>query len=263
MNDKDDLKARIDGLSDSAIRFVTRMVDSLSSPPTSTINEASTWISGSSDWIEYFGLALSVHHGTTIDALGLSGYEIVFGNACESVGWKVEPAESMTHRFSDLTVTDDKKKSRKLSLKSTAAQNISKRTAHISKLTEAAWIQDTRSARERRRLTLELFREYTNAVDSIMMLRAFRKKNEIPERYQLVEIPTAIFHSLQNSTLSQFNSDGPIVLCSYGGHGGAARVALDRSDAKITIRGIALDVCTVHAEWDLSQNDARQAQHEE
>ncbi len=39
MNGREDLKARIDGLSEAAIRFVNRMVDSLSSPPTSTIRE--------------------------------------------------------------------------------------------------------------------------------------------------------------------------------------------------------------------------------
>ena len=35
MNARDDLKTRLDELSDTAIRFVTRMVDSLSSPPSS------------------------------------------------------------------------------------------------------------------------------------------------------------------------------------------------------------------------------------
>ena len=254
MNGREDLKAKIDGLSDTAIRFVTRMVESLASPPNSTIRETGAWISESSGWVEYFGLALSVHHGTTTDALGLNGFETVFANACESVGWQVERAESMTQRFSDLTVTDNANRSRKLSLKSTAALKISKKSAHISKLTEAAWIQDTRSASVRRSLTLELFREYANAVDSILMLRAFRTKKEIPERYQLVEIPTAIFDSLQNSTLSQFNSDGPRIHCSYNGQERAAEVVLDRSDAKITIRNISLDVCSVHAEWELSQN---------
>ena len=131
MNGREDLKARIDGLSEAAIRFVNRMVDSLSSPPTSTIREPDAWISRSSGWIEYFGLALSVHHGTTMDALGLNGFETAFGNACESVGWKVEWAESMTHRFSDLTVTDDLSRIRRLSLKSTAAQKISASCAYL------------------------------------------------------------------------------------------------------------------------------------
>ena len=252
MNDRADLKAKIDGLSETAIRFVARMVDSLSSPPAATTAKPSTWISGTWDWIEYFGLALSVHHGTTVDALGLKGFETVFGNACESVGWKVEWAESMTHRFNDLIVTDHEDKSRSLSLKSTAAQSLSIKTAHISKLTEAAWIQDVRSARERRTRTLALFEEYTNTVDSIVMLRAFRQRNEVPQRYQLVEIPTEIFKSLPDSTVSQFDSDGPRVDCSYGGCQHAARVSLDRSDAKITVSGIRLSVCSVHAEWELS-----------
>ena len=135
------------------------MVDSLSSPLTSKIRDPNAWISGTPEWIEYFGLSLSAHHGTTIDALGLNGYQ----------------------KF------------------------------------------------------------------------LIKNKNEFPERYQLIEIPTAIFHSLQNSTLSQFDSDGPRVYCSYGGQEHAAEVVLDRSDAKITIRNINLGVCSVHAEWELSQ----------
>ena len=256
MNGREELKARIDELSDTAIRFVVRMVDSLSSPPTSTIKDPNAWISRTPEWVEYFGLALSVHHGTTNDALGLNGFETAFGNACESVGWIVEWAESLTHRFSDLTVIDDIGKSRRLSLKSTAAQNISTRTAHISKLTEAAWIQDARSANARRERTLALFREYTDAVDSIIMLRAFKKKNEMPNRYQLLEIPTEIFDSLQTATTAQFSSDGPRVFCSYRDNEQAAQISLDRSDAKITVSLISLEACTINAEWELTQNQA-------
>ena len=252
MSDREELKARIDSLSDTAARFVARIVDSLSSPPSATTREPSTWISGTPDWIEYFGLALSVHHGTTIDPLGLTGFETTFSNACESVSWSVERVESSTHRFSDLTVTDSNSRPRRLSLKSTAAQRLSESTVHISKLTEAAWIQDVRSSRQRRSQTLELFQEYCSAVDAIVMLRAFRQRNQIPNRYQLVEIPSAIFHSLQDSTVSEFDSDAPAISCSYRGHQDAARVALDRSDAKITVRRISLDVCSVHAEWHLS-----------
>ena len=254
MSDRGDLKTRIDGLSDVAVRFVARMVDSLSSPPSVTTRPPVTWISGTPDWIEYFGLALSVHHGTTIDALGLTGFETAFANACDSVGWTVGWVESATHRFNDLTVTDKEGKGRKLSLKSTAARRLSERTLHISKLTEAAWIQDVRSARQRRSRTLELFKNYRDAVDAIVMLRAFRQPQRIPDRYQLVEIPTEIFDSLQDSPLSDFASDGPRIDCSFGGHPRAARVSLDRSDAKVTVSGILLDVCRVHAEWALSSS---------
>ena len=206
------------------------------------------------DWIEYFGLALSVHHGTTIDPLGLTGFETTFSNACESVAWNVERVESTTHRFSDLSVTDGEGIPHRLSLKSTAAQRLSETSVHISKLTEAAWIQDVRSSRQRRMRTLELFEEYCRAVDAIVMLRAFRQRNQTPDRYQLVEIPSQIFQSMQDSTVGEFESDAPVIRCSYRGNHDAARVALDRSDAKITVRRISLDVCSVHAEWQLSSH---------
>ncbi|MCY4374158.1 MAG: hypothetical protein OXC31_10335 [Spirochaetaceae bacterium] len=247
------LKARIDDLSPMATRFVARLIGSLSSPPQATVNPQRTWITESPDWVEYFSLALSVHHGTTTEPLGLTGFEIVFCNACEAVEWKYEKPESATHRFVDLVVRRDTETERKLSLKSTAAKRLSDTTVHISKLTEAAWIQDMRRARDRQERMVGLFRDYMEAVDAIMMLRAFRKPNEIPERYQLVEIPTPIFRSIQAAPLSAFAADGPTVDCSYGGLETAARVSLDRSDANVTVKQIALEACTVHAEWHLAE----------
>ena len=70
-------------------------------------------------------------------------------------------------------------------------------------LTEAASIQDVRSARARRRHTLKLFREYRAAVDAIVMLRAFREPDTIPNRYQLIEIPSGLFKSLENAPESK------------------------------------------------------------
>ena len=245
-----DLRKRIGTLSPTAVRFVARMVESLSSPPTVTVREPDTWITGTPDWIEYFGLALSVHHGTTTEPLAQKGFETVFRNACESVGWNMENPVSETRRFLDIVLRRGNCPAQKLSLKSTAAQRLSHTTAHISKLTEAAWIQDMRTARDRRQRTLALFREYMDAVDSIVMLRAFRHRQETPYRYQLLEIPSGIFRSLQSASVEQFSADGPVVDCSYGEHPVAARVSLDRSDAKITVKQIQLAACIVHAEWE-------------
>ena len=246
------LKAQIDTLSPVAARFVARIVGSLSSPPQATVNPHTTWIPENEDWIEYFSLALSIHHGTTTEPLGLTGFEIVFCNACDSVGWKYEKPESATHRFVDLVIQRPREQQRRLSLKSTAARRLSRATAHISKLTEAAWIQDMRNARERRRRTQDLFRDYMDAVDSIIMLRAFRKPNEVPARYQLLEIPTAIFGSIREAPLESFAADGPTVNY-FQGHEVVARVSLDRSDAKVTVKQIALAASIIHAEWDLAE----------
>lgn len=250
MNDRNRLKARIDTLSPMAVRFVVRLVDSLSEAPAAN-TVTPTWLTHHPEWTEYFGLAISAHHGTTTEPLKFTGFEAVFRNACEALGWSVEPPGSATQRFVDLTLTPADGTRRRLSLKSTAPKKLSERTALISKLTEAAWIQDVRSARDRRRRTLALFRDYRAAVDAIILLRAFREPNAVPHRYQLVEIPSNLFRSLDEAPESAFAADGPVIDCAYKGLSSAARVKIDRSDAKITVRRIQLAACTIHAEWRL------------
>ena len=93
------------------------------------------------------------------------------------------------------------------------------------------------------------FGEYQRQVSHIVMLRAFRDDaHSVPSLYQLVEIPTSIFDSIQATSLVVFSSDAPAVPCTVNGET-VAVVALDRSDAKVTVRGIRIDACTVHAEW--------------
>lgn len=241
------LKKKLERLSPAGIRFVARVVDSMSMPPRVSIHR-DTWITTSEEWIDYFGLALSVHHGTTSEPLRTTGFENVFRNACESVNWVISPHGSMTQRFVDITVQSSNREKRRISLKSTAAKNLSETRVHISKLTEAAWIQDVRSAQTRRDAIRNLFQEYLDAVDIIIVLRAFRNNEGAIQRYQLVEIPSEIFASILNQSSDTFKSEAPIIDCDVDGRT-IARVAIDRSDAKITVRSILLDVCTVHAEW--------------
>ena len=249
--DIEELRARIQSLSPMGIRFVARLIDSLSSPPRADVT--GSWITNNPDWVEYFGLTISVHHSNTVEPLGLVSFEVAFRNACEAVGWSLDEPGPATRRFVDTTVQIGDGSELKLSLKSTAAKRLSATTAHISKLTEAAWIQDVRSARTRRFKTLELFRQYREAVDAIIMLRAFRAgRDVVPTKYQLIEVPTAIFASLEEAPQSAFAADGPTVDCAYRGEPVAARVSLDRSDAKITVKQIKLSACTIHAEWHTS-----------
>ena len=246
----DDLKARIDSFSPVQIEFVAKAVDSLANPPSADIRSTGTWLTGSPEWIEYFGLALSVHHGATTVPLGLTAFETVFRNACRHVGWTVAPPGSPTRRFVDVIVQAGATPERRLSLKSTSAKNTRESYAHISKLTEAAWIQDERTATGRRNEMRALFREYQAAVSAIIMLRAFRSgaSDAMPNRYQLLEIPASIFDTVHSASLSLFRSDAPAIDCRSDGRF-AATVVADRSDAKITIRQIQLSACTVHAEW--------------
>lgn len=245
----EDLKSRLDTLSPVKIEFVAQVVESLSNSPSADIRSPGTWLTDPEDWIEYFGLALSVHHSATTVPLGLGSFESVFRNACEHVHWPLELPSSATQRFLDLVVHPTGQPTRRLSLKSTAAKRLSKSRLHISKLTEAAWIQDVRTARDRRERTLSLFQHYQEQVSHIVMLRAFRDGVDVaPSLYQLVEIPTTIFNSIQDATVADFASDAPAVTCLVDGEA-AAVVALDRSDAKVTVRRIHIGACTVHAEW--------------
>ena len=111
--------------------------------------------------------------------------------------------------------------------------------------------EDLGTPTARRQETLELFAAYQRAVTSILMLRAFRAEDDdqAPRLYQLVEIPGTLFDSIQHEPLAAFQSDAPVIPCTDAGGQTVARVALDRSDAKITVRSIQLDACTVHAEW--------------
>ena len=244
-----DLKTRLEELSPVGVEFVAKIVDALSNSPRSNILTEGTWLTSTGDWVEYFGSALSVHHSTTSEPPGHTGFENVFKNACEYMGWAVSSQGSATQRFVDMTITDHSGQARNLSLKSTAAKGIREASAHISKLTEAAWIQDARTPGDRRQKTLELFQSYQDVVSEIMMLRAFRDRaTGIPTHYQLIEIPASLFDSIQQAPVAAFNSDAPVIECLHNGHV-VAHVALDRSDAKITVRRIATAFCTIHAEW--------------
>ena len=88
----DELEAGLDEFSPAKVEFVSRMVDSLSRPQQVDIGNK-TWITASPDWVEYFGLSLSVHHGATPEPLALTAFETAFRNACGYVRWPVdEPA---------------------------------------------------------------------------------------------------------------------------------------------------------------------------
>ena len=96
---------------------------------------------------------------------------------------------------------------------------------------------------------LDLFQQYREAVSAILMLRAFRTDaGTPPQRYQLVEIPVRLFDSIHESSLRDFERDAPVIACQVDGET-VAHVAVDRSDAKITVRRIQLSACVVHAEW--------------
>jgi hypothetical protein len=120
-------------------------------------------------------------------------------------------------------------------------------------LTEAAWIQDERTQTGRRNRLVELFSQYRRATTSIVILRAF-KQSDGGVVYELVEIPTQLFAAVDQLTVAQAQA-GTIPIPPEQ-QPPNFKITVDRSDSKITLAGIRLAVCTVHARWKLPPGDA-------
>lgn len=136
---------------------------------------------------------------------------------------------------------------RRLSLKSSKAKSLRIAKLHISKLTEAAWIQDCRTAAKRREHTHQLFRQYCDEVDAIVQLRYFQSRS----LYELVEIPVSLFLQVLKVRKTHFSADDPTINIPIGKMPPDFTLKLDRSDAKITIANLNKGLCMVHGTWQL------------
>ena len=152
-------------------------------------------------------------------------------------------APSRTTRFWDLSIEGDQ-----TSAKTTQAKSLKRDVVEVSKLSEAAWIQDVRSARDRRERTLGLFREFTANVTRWYVLRIF--ETEAQWEYELLEIPVWMFDAaVQRLKVEDFDSDGPRIAVKDSRGKDLYTLALDRSDAKITIKHMPKSNCVVHGTW--------------
>ena len=192
-----------------------------------------------------FRTTLLIHHYFLRAPLATNSFEAAFIRAALAAKLDVLQAPD-GQRFWDVEIGG-----RKISLKSTAAAGLRLRTLHISKLCEAAWIQDTRGATQRERATKRLFKKYIETVDAIIQLRLFKEK----AFYEMVEIPTVLLARVGDVPRTEFARDGPSIGIPFGQDPPDFTLKLDRSDAKITLANISKSVCRVLGTWQLD-NDA-------
>lgn len=190
---------------------------------------------------EEFRSKLLTHHCYIGSPLFQQSFDSAFISSCAHVGMDVDRAPD-GQRFWDVQI-----EGKKISLKSTKAKNLREDLIHISKLTEAAWIQDCRTAKKRCDETFNLFRQYCSEVDSIIQLRYFGSS----KRYELVEIPVTLFRQVLDLDPRHFAADGPTINIPVGKDPPDFTLKLDRSDAKVTIANISKELCTVHGNWRL------------
>jgi hypothetical protein len=188
-----------------------------------------------------FRSKLLTHHCFMGSPLFQESFDSAFIAACSHAGHNVKQAPD-GQRFWDVMIDE-----RRISLKSSKAKSLREDTLHISKLTEAAWIQDCRTATKRREQTRRLFKKYCDEVDAIVQLRYFQSM----QRYELVEIPVSLFSQVQDVGKEHFAADGPMINIPIGKNPPDFTLKLDRSDAKITIAKINKQLCLVHGVWQL------------
>jgi hypothetical protein len=227
-------------LTASEERRVSEFLSALRSPCDVEKNINSDLVSD--DFESEFRSRLLANHCFIGSPLFQESFDSAFIAASEFSGYKVVCAPE-GQRFWDVSING-----KKISLKSSKAKSLKASTLHISKLTEAAWIQDCRTAVKRQELTLKLFKDYTRDVDSIIQLRFF----QAALLYELVEIPVRLFDQVNSIDRSLFAADGPSIDIPIGKSPPDFRLKLDRSDAKITLSKINKALCTVHCTWRLT-----------
>lgn len=169
-------------------------------------------------------------------------FERAFRESMIASGAQVNNASGNTRRFWDCEINGQR-----FSLKSTKARGLSRKKAQISKLTEAAWIQDCRTAAARRDKTRELFTTYFASVQRLVQLRYF----ENDSTYELLEIPLALLKAVEQVPTRCFQAEGPTIGIPVGQIPPDFTLVLDRSDAKVTLRNILVSRCIVHARWEV------------
>lgn len=188
-----------------------------------------------------FRASVSIHHYYLKATLGTNFFEAAFKRAAVAAGHHVQVAPDGC-RFWDVELDG-----LKLSLKSSAAVSMRESKLHISKLCEAAWIQDVRGAQAREEATKRLFAEYVTLVDSIIQLRYLHKSCT----YELVQIPSALLGQVAQVPRAKFAPDGPSIGIPVGQSPPDFTLKLDRSDAKVTLANINKDACRVLGSWTL------------
>lgn len=248
MNDSDFeeiLINQIQMLSPAKQRQLMEITQALAEPIRADIN----WAAGlvTEEFADEFTSRLQLHHATHSKELQRTAIEDAFRAASLAAGRSVSPPMSATERFIDEIINGEG-----VALKGSAAKDIKEDRVHISKLCEAAWIQDVRGSVQRAEAAKNQIKMYLDAVDKIYQLRVI--PNTRQWIYQLVEIPVSLFEPILQLDKNLFAPDGPRIEVTDS-QGLCMVFILDRSDSKITIGRIPIERCIVHGRWTLVKRE--------
>lgn len=253
-NISDRLQKAIAGLDHASLWQLAQIAGALAAPLDGTVNEDAGLITP--PFRQEFEARLKVHHATHSRQLDRISLEDAFRAASRAAGRAVRGTTYATEPFIDEVVDGEG-----IALKSTAAKDVRANKVHISKLSEASWIQDVRGAQAREQAAKEQISKFLAETQRIYQLRV------LPDiaawRYQFVEVPTRLFEPILDLDRQLFAPDGPRIPVEDT-VGPCLKLVLDRSDAKITITNIPITRCIIHASWNIpkKQGDAGTVQED-
>lgn len=155
----------------------------------------------------------------------------------------------MTHRGADLEVDG-----RFYSLKTEAAKGLNPKSITISKLMEARWIRDLRGPEDAPEQIRNRVLSHLDEYERIFILRSYGGAERV--RYDLREIPKAVLARVADLVSEDFGkltkANGTSAKVLHGNKV-AFTLRLDGSVEKVTVSGLDVDLCPLHAWWELGR----------
>lgn len=198
---------------------------------------------------EYFSTRLAAHHASSGVPLKKENFEHILERSFKRAGRQAKLSDSMVHRGADIEVDGIA-----YSLKTEAAKGINPQKITISKLMEARWIRDLTGPEDAPQQIKDRVLSHLNNYERIFILRSYGDEQTV--RYDLREIPKRIIASVADLVADDFGkltkSGGTSARVRYEGDV-AFTLRLDGSVEKITLSGLDVALCPLHAWWELGR----------
>ena len=233
-------------LNDAQLDLLINMAKALRVDIQEQVNPRSDLMGGG--FAEYLGNTLRLHHATSKEKFKKKSFEYAFVAAAAHAGHSARITSQATVAGADLVLDG----AVRCSLKTEAAAGLNRNSITISKFSEARWIRECRTPDDFRRETATRMMRHLHEYDRVFTLRAYDTARD-RVRYDLVEIPLALLLRVETLRPADFSprtsngSSSATVLDSDGRP--AFRVRLDGSVEKITITGLPVSKCVIHASW--------------
>lgn len=202
------------------------------------------------EFADYFRNRLILHHATSDEKFKKKTFEHAFRASVMHSGREATITSQATLAGADVVIDG----SERWSLKTEAAQGLSPTKITVSKFSEARWIRDCLTAEDFCEEARFRIGHHLGQYDRMVTLRAFDRPHS-RVRYDFVEIPLPLLQRVSTMNPDDFTArtgaGGSSVRIRDDDGKVAFTVVLDGSVEKVTVRGLRLDLCRVHASWEV------------